>query len=211
MIESHQFFKEHSYVVLENFIPHPLVDFFYEYSLLLSQRLAYKTSTKSGIEHYSDKWDGDFDDTNGQFGSNAINFYGDPLMETLLIKSLYDIEKNTGLELVPTYAFLRLYQNGDSMVKHDDRDSCEISATACLGYVSEKPWSIWLTDKNNNDVEVTQKPGDILIYKGCELPHWRNVFSGQHHSQTFIHYNRKDNNNNNYKDGRPFFAVPKKI
>ena len=39
------------------------------------------------------------------------------------------------------------------MVKHDDRDSCEISATACLGYVSEKPWSIWLTDKNNNDIE----------------------------------------------------------
>lgn len=211
MIETQQYFKENGYVILENFLPNPLLSFFYEYSILLSQRLAYKTSVKSGIESYSDIWDGNFDDTHGDFGSNAINFYGDPLTETLLIKSLHDMEKHTGLELVPTYSFLRLYQYGDSMKKHDDRDSCEISATLCLGYVSEKPWSIWLTNKKGEDIEVPQKPGDILIYKGCELPHWRNTFEGKHHSQTFIHYNQKNKQDNNYKDKRPFFAVPRTV
>src|SRR6056300_1091785 len=112
MIEAQQSFKENGYIIIENFIPNPLINFIYEYSLLKSQRLIYKTSTKSGLEVYDNKWDGWYDDTDGDFGSKAINFYGDPLTETLMIKSLEDLQNYTGLELVPTYSFLRLYQNG---------------------------------------------------------------------------------------------------
>src|SRR6056300_1726979 len=121
MIEAQKYFKEHGYVILENFVPSPLINFIYEYSLLRTQLFTYKTSTKSGLEKYDPKWDGEYDDTKGDFGSKAVNFYGDPLTETLMIKSLEDIQNHTGLELVPTYSFLRLYQEGDTMIKHSDR------------------------------------------------------------------------------------------
>ncbi len=210
MIEAQKYFKEQGYVVLENFVPSPLINFIYEYSLLRTQLLAYKTSTKSGLENYNGNWDGNFDDTKGNFGSKAVNFYGDPLTETLMIKSLEDIQNHTGLELVPTYSFLRLYQEGDTMIKHEDRDSCEISVTICLGY-SDNIWPIYLENRQGESIEVPQKPGDALIYSGCELPHWRDKLKKGHHSQTFIHYNRKNKINNNFRDGRPHFGVPKEI
>src|SRR6056300_180526 len=104
MIEIQQSFKENGYVVIENFIPSPLINFIYEYSLLRTQLFTYKTSTKSGLEKYDPKWDGEYDDTSGDFGNKAINFYGDSLTETLMIKSLEDIQNYTDLELVPTYS-----------------------------------------------------------------------------------------------------------
>ena len=210
MIEAQQYFKEHGYVILENFVPSPLINFIYEYSLLRTQLLAYKTSTKLGLEKYDENWDGNFDDSKGNFGSKAVNFYADTLTETLLIKSLEDIQNHTGLELVPTYSFLRLYQQGDSMIEHIDRVSCEVSVTVCLGY-SDDVWPIYLRNKQGEDIEVPQKPGDALIYSGCELPHWREILKKGHHSQTFLHYNRKSNPKNNYKDGRPHFGVPKNV
>ena len=29
-----------------------------------------------------------------------------------------------------------------------------------------------------------------LVYKGCELEHWRNSFEGQNCGQVFLHYNK---------------------
>ena len=45
-------------------------------------------------------------------------FYGDPLMESLMVNKLELMQKETGLELLPTYAFWRMYTMHADLKKH---------------------------------------------------------------------------------------------
>lgn len=112
--------------------------------------------------------------------------YGDFAMETLLEKLLPDIERRTGLALYPTYSYMRLYKNGDELKRHTDRAACEISATLCLGYAPDTPWPIWVESRVKT--EVSLNPGDMLIYKGIEVAHWREKYPGDKLAQVFLHY-----------------------
>ena len=40
--------------------------------------------------------------------------------------------------------------------------------------------------------EIELDVGDAVIYKGCELAHWRNDFEGDWHAQVFLHYVNAD-------------------
>jgi hypothetical protein len=51
----------------------------------------------------------------------------------------------------------------------------------------------------------------MLIYKGIELPHWREKFIGNNHAQVFLHYNNIDKPNANLYDGRVGLGLPKHI
>lgn len=121
---------------------------------------------------------------------SAYSRYADPMTESLLIKLKGKIEENTGLELIPTYSYYRLYRTGDILFPHIDRPACEISATLCLGYSYDDKkysWPIFVSGKG-----YKLKPGDMAIYRGLECPHWRNKFlppsSGDYQIQTFLHY-----------------------
>lgn len=113
------------------------------------------------------------------------NFGADLSFETLLKIKKIDVEKVTGLELIPTYSFARLYKTGNELQKHKDRPSCEISVTIKLGDTKNFNWPIYI-----NGTPVTLDDGDAVIYKGCEVEHWRekhtvpNYFLGQ----VFLHY-----------------------
>ena len=80
---------------------------------------------------YHKELDGKFDDPQAM---GAYSLYGDPLMESLLIQAQPFIEKIIKLELVPTYAYWRLYITGSDLKKHIDRKSCEYSTTLFLGH-----------------------------------------------------------------------------
>src|SRR5579884_775053 len=104
---------------------------------------------------------------------NTHGVYGDSLMETLLLQCIPKMESLTGLKLYPTYSYYRVYKPGDVLHKHQDRRSCEISVTICLGfdYVEQDPeyrWQIYIEGH-----PLAQDPGDAVIYKGCEVEHWR--------------------------------------
>lgn len=115
--------------------------------------------------------------------------YGDSLMEALLLHLQPTIENATGLQLYPTYSFYRTYKAGNELKKHTDRPACEISVSVCLGYNYSTPsyfWNLWV-GKSSYSMEV----GDIAIYKGLELEHWREPFEGDENSwqvQAFLHY-----------------------
>ena len=109
-------------------------------------------------------------------------FYADPLMESLMINKLKIVEKETGLELLPTYAFWRMYTMNADLKKHTDRPSCEISITVMIGSDGTK-WPIYM-----NGTEINMVPGDGVVYLGCEVEHWREEFAGDWHAQTFLHY-----------------------
>ena len=60
-------------------------------------------------------------------------------------------------------------------------------------------------------IKVDLKQGDMLVYSGCELEHWRNKFKGKECVQVFLHYNDASSpeaETNRY-DGRPFVGIPK--
>jgi len=131
-------------------------------------------------------------------------FYGDPLMESLMLQKLNFMEKETGLELSPTYAFWRMYSRFSDLKKHKDRESCEVSVTVMIGSDGTS-WPIYMEGN-----EVNMMPGDAVIYLGCELEHWREEFMGDWHAQTFLHYVEKNGQfKNEFKDGRMLWGMPK--
>ena len=153
---------------------------------------------------------------------NTYSHYADIAMETLLEKVRPIMEEKSGVKLVPTYSYARIYKKGDVLHRHKDRSSCEISTTVNLG---GDPWSIYLEpdvnvghlDENddyvpgtNKGVKVDLEPGDMLMYKGCILEHWREAFKGENCVQVFLHYNDASGTNatRNTYDSRPFLGLP---
>ena len=113
--------------------------------------------------------------------------YGDFVMEGLLEKLHGDIERASGLKLFPTYSYFRIYKQGDALARHTDRPSCEISVTLCLGFEQHATWPIWIEGPRGS-FSANLQPGDALLYRGVECPHWREKFEGRRQAQVFLHY-----------------------
>jgi hypothetical protein len=108
------------------------------------------------------------------------------LFETLLEKVWPDIELVTGLDLLPTYAYSRLYTNGNLLERHSDREECEISVSLQLGRSHHYSWPIWMNGSRHDLAE-----GDAVIYRGYELDHWRERCDGPpdyYSGQVFLHF-----------------------
>jgi hypothetical protein len=69
--------------------------------------------------------------------------HGHPTFDKLLEDLLPHFETASGLKLLPTYSYARLYAPGEELTKHTDRPACEISATVTLGF-DGKVWSIFM-------------------------------------------------------------------
>jgi hypothetical protein len=142
-------------------------------------------------------------------------------METLLTEVKSVMEKTTELELIETYAYARIYKKGDILHRHKDRFSCEISTTMNLGgdewpiYIAEKESDGTIKDdqyipSTSKGVEVKLNPGDMLVYRGNILEHWREQFQGENCGQVFLHFNNKatKGSEKNKFDGRPHLGLP---
>ena len=137
----------------------------------------------------------------------AYSMYADIAMETLLLRCLPIVEKESKLKLWPTYAYTRVYKQGHVLEKHTDRKSCEVSTTLNLG---GDMWPIYLKDIKGKEIEVKLGPGDMLLYAGCELEHWRNEFKGNCCTQVFLHYNIQNKGNEiQMFDHRIHLGLPK--
>lgn len=135
--------------------------------------------------------------------------YGDFATEGLLRSVQPAIENHVGLALFPTYSYLRLYKHGDFLKRHVDRPSCEISATLCLGYSPDLPWPIWV-EHLGNAVPITLLAGDMLIYRGIDVPHWRETYTGERLAQVFLHYVDRTGPHREWRfDKRPGLREPK--
>ena len=130
--------------------------------------------------------------------------YADILMESILLCKKNKLEKIVGEELLPTYSFLRVYTKGAELTKHTDRPSCEISVTVNLNDSGEE-WPLYFAG-----TPVITKPGDAIIYKGIEVEHWREKFTGDFQAQVFLHYVRKEGKYNHFHiDKRSAFGTQK--
>jgi hypothetical protein len=125
-----------------------------------------------------------------EFTKDNVNLdtgiYLDELLNVFLEIKQPLMEKILNLELIKTFSFCRIYTYKSTMHKHTDRPSCEYSATIHVD--SDKPnWPLYF-----NGVPVSIRPGDAIIYKGCDVEHWREEFEGDYHIQFFIHYVNKN-------------------
>ena len=141
---------------------------------------------------------------------NTYSCYGDFVMDTLLVKMLPVMKQHSGLDLCPTYSYARAYKKGDELKRHKDRFSCEISTTMNL---AGDDWPIYLEPSGQTGkkgIKVDLKQGDMLVYSGCELEHWRNKFKGKECVQVFLHYNNRKTpgSKNNMFDKRPHLGLP---
>ena len=209
-------FKKNKYVVIKNVINKDLSTFLYNYILIKKQ--VFLTCTKF-------KYISPYEFLLGEYDSQVPNTYasyGDIAMETLLLRCQPIMEKNTGLKLSPSYAYTRVYKKGDVLERHKDRFSCEISTTLNLG--GDK-WPIYLNPHENvgepdgkkitmsskaKGLKIDLDPGDMLIYRGVELEHWRNKFKGKDCAQVFLHYNntKTPGSKENIFDKRPHLGLP---
>ena len=127
-----------------------------------------------------------------------------------------EVEKQIGRKLYNTYYFDRFYYPGQVLDYHVDRGPCEISVSVHIGTNLEGDdmrWPFYIESpdkykyKDEKKVEVLEyggisghllQPGDGIVYKGCECPHWRDEMPGQqgHHyyHQVFFHYVIQDGN-----------------
>ena len=184
------------YQVIKGAVSYELANFIFNYFLL--KRDAVKFMYDNNIVH-----------DNGILGTwgdtqipNTYSHYADPVMETLLVKVLPVMKNETGLDLCPTYSYARAYKKGDELKKHKDRPSCEISTTINLG---GDPWPIFI-----EGTKVLLEVGDMLVYSGCDLEHWREPFDGNICGQVFLHYNHVNGPfaEKNKFDGRPMLGLP---
>jgi len=179
-------FKKNKYTIIRKAIDKDLALFLYNYFIM--KRQVYDTCL---TERYFSPFEtafGVYEDKDSQI-PNTYSHYSDVAMETLMLKCQPVMEKATGLKLYPAYTYARIYKKGDILKRHRDRFSCEISTTMNLG--GDK-WSIYLEpsgELGKKGIKVDLSPGDMLVYRGCELEHWREKFKGKISAQVFLHYN----------------------
>ena len=131
----------------------------------------------------------------------------------------------TNMHTIPVFKPLvdELYKKGDELKRHKDRPSCEISTTIHLG---GDRWPIFIDGTGANTVideyknihkpdapkgtKVLLEVGDMLVYSGCELEHWREPLEGNTCAQVFLHYNHVNGPfaEKNRFDKRPMLGIP---
>lgn len=122
------------------------------------------------------------------------------------------LKKNFDFDLIPTYSYTRKYDRGAYLGVHSDRPECEVSTTICLDYKTDdnKPWKIWVDNTKNwtmtnwnedakaetqgipirkrKSIAIELEPGDILLYQGPNVAHWRDTLMGDYSYHMFIHF-----------------------
>ncbi|BBZ40951.1 PqqD family protein [Mycobacterium conspicuum] len=112
---------------------------------------------------------------------------GDFYMEGLLEGLLPEIEQIAQRPLFPTYSYFRVYTAGNSLERHTDRPACEFSVSINLGYRAPAVWPLWVEGPMGAR-SAALEPGDAVVYRGIECPHWRESFDGEFAAQLFLHY-----------------------
>lgn len=172
-------FKENKYIAVKEMISNDLIDVVTRYALIDEMN----GFNAEGVQ-----------DKNAQV-PDAHSKYGDILMESILLHIQDKMEYVTDLQLLPTYSYFRVYRPGQDLKPHLDRPACEISTTISfnfnyIGQENSQSWPIWVKGKDGPK-GFSLEPGDAVVYRGCEIEHWREVFEAQpysYHVQGFFHY-----------------------
>lgn len=93
-----------------------------------------------------------------------------------------------GCELIPSYAYFRVYQRDDLCLIHADRPACEHSMSLTIELADDKPWALCIGKEHADShapaadhgfgadeafVELPMRAGDAVMYRGINHRHGR--------------------------------------
>jgi hypothetical protein len=191
-------FRENKYVIVRNALSKETVSLLQYQSKMLEDVMCYNNNTLPALFPFGDSQ-----------SPNSFSYYGALFTESLLLLLKPIIESHVGLELFPTYSYMRIYYKGAILEKHTDRPSCEYSTTLCIQCDKDNPWPISF-HSNGLDKSLLLNAGDLCIYKGDELPHWREHCFYDNHIQFFLHFVDANGPFSDFKyDKRPKLGIQK--
>lgn len=113
--------------------------------------------------------------------------YNLPILRAFHLHETERVSRLCNKALVPTYCYTRVYEKESELLSHRDRKECEFSVTIHLQ--GDYPWDFFIENKHTGqEVGILLEPGDAVIYKGCEVSHFRKPFLGTWYVQSFFHY-----------------------
>lgn len=124
---------------------------------------------------------------NGPNKPTKIYYYADPLIEVLLKKALPFIEEVVEEKILPTYSYFRIYEAKEELIPHRDRPACEISVSVNIASGKGKNKIYMESLEGIRGFELNS--GDGVVYKGCEVKHWREPLKEEDYVMQFmLHY-----------------------
>lgn len=93
-----------------------------------------------------------------------------------------------GCELVPSYAYFRVYQKDDVCLVHPDREACEHSMSLTIELADDRPWALCIATEHAHHhepsadegfgpgeayKELPMSAGDAVMYRGVNHRHGR--------------------------------------
>ena len=192
------------YVVLKNFIPKEIINLTldaWKTMELDPDSYGQKISREQDIIHNSPE-----DSLN-----KSTAMYNAPFGVALHRWGWEKLKHHIDMDLQETYSYSRRYERGAYLKAHADRPSCEISATLCLDYDTDDntPWSIWVDNsldyinrpneifdetqavpirKRKTSRKIDLEVGDLLLYQGPNVAHWREYLLGDNSYHIFLHF-----------------------
>jgi hypothetical protein len=182
-------FARQGYIIEHGLITQPLIEFFWSYLQTKFASLLLPTADPQI--------------------PNTPSIHGDSLFDGLLEYLRPRVEALSERRLFPTYSYCRLYKRGDVLKRHRDRPACEISLSLNIGQTPSASWPLHIEGKAGHFAAYLL-PGDALLYRGIDCPHWRDPFEGDQLAQVFLHYVDRYGPHADQKfDGRPSLMRPR--
>ena len=149
------------------------------------------------------------------FGDNQVNLryyqHDEPLAVFFHENLTKVMSLVAGEEVQPSYVYAASYKEGAKLKPHTDREQCEYSFSFQVDYLPEQEnhlstWGLFVKELEEGEAHTSEefpaenqsedtnkavylKSGDALIYKGCELVHYRYELPQGHQSTSlFFHY-----------------------
>lgn len=167
--------EEKGYIIYKNFIRKDLAEYIATHVL---------EEKEKGHMYENDGW-----------VNHASFCYNSKVVRTLHLHETERLSSVCQKTLSPTYCFTRIYYKDGELKPHTDRYECEYSIT--LHLQGNKPWEIYMENYTTKEhTAVLLEPGDAVIYKGCDILHYRKPYDGDWYVQCFLHY--VDNNGPKY-------------
>lgn len=189
-----QFFKRHGYLIIEN--------------LYDPQKLKTDIPNLSGqINYYGSLNKFNHNPEESQVPGSLARYSYPPYKEIHSQIRLI-LEDILGEQLYNTYYYDRIYRKDQRLVRHKDRDACEISVSVQISSNTTQPWGFCLETLQGEERYINLKDGWGLLYMGCDVEHWREPLQSKYgklhrilrkiirktddtfHHQVFFHYVR---------------------
>ena len=189
-------FKKDKYEIIKNCLTNEVVEIIAGYTLL--KRSVHKKFIDS---KYIPPLSVDWGTRNDRYVPDVYSCYADIMTETILQILRPKIEKIIKEKIFPVYSYYRIYEKDCIFPKFPNTKQFDISA---LLFVGGDKCPLTLI-KNQKNVSVDLKPGDLLIYDGKEIIQEEKTFKGNNYIQLIFNYT---NNKDLLWDGRPQLGLP---